>query len=138
ATTTKIFNGVDAVEGEVPWRGYFRVAMKASCGGTILNKNWVLTAAHCVDSLVKVTQISNLRVCLISSICTTSPTTTICEGDSGGSIDQKDDRGRYNAVGINSYALSDCGSSDKVDVMAKVAMYLGWIEKNTGETFCNT
>ncbi|CAG7709995.1 unnamed protein product [Allacma fusca] len=69
-------------------------------------------------------------------ICTTSANATICEGDSGGSINHKDDRGRYYAVGINSYGLSHCGSSDNVNVMVKIAMYLRWIEKHTGEKFC--
>ncbi|CAG7832750.1 unnamed protein product [Allacma fusca] len=60
----------------------------------------------------------------------------ICQGDSGGSVDHKDDRGRYYAIGINSYGMSDCGNPEDVSVMARVAMYLDWIEKNTGEKFC--
>ncbi|CAG7730926.1 unnamed protein product, partial [Allacma fusca] len=156
ATSSKIFNGVDALEGEFPWRVYYEIPLKVACSGTIINKNWVLTAAHCLSlkfrilGLILVTQISNLCVFLISSvglerftkaslpvgICTTSTNATICEGDSGGSIDHKDDRGRYYAVGINSYGLSHCGSSDNFDVMVKIAMYLRWIEKHTGEKFC--
>ncbi|CAG7646037.1 unnamed protein product, partial [Allacma fusca] len=212
ATSSKIFNGVDAVEGEFPWRVYYEIPMKAACGGTILNKNWVLTAAHCLDAIVKgreaeesihiragsvskweggqqiivnglaVTKHENFvnengiawndtalikvpdpgfdfsnpnikPVCLpykfrgigtihkglgigAEQMCTTSPERSVCEGDSGGSVDYKDDRGRYYAVGINSYMLNHCGAPQNVNVMAKVAMYLDWIEKNTGEKFC--
>ncbi|CAG7731075.1 unnamed protein product, partial [Allacma fusca] len=34
ATSSKIFNGVDALEGEFPWRVSFRVEMKAACSVT--------------------------------------------------------------------------------------------------------
>ncbi|KAF7399702.1 hypothetical protein HZH68_008294 [Vespula germanica] len=46
----RIVNGVDAKPGEIPYQ--ISLQMKLSnfhfCGGSILNKNYVITAAHCV------------------------------------------------------------------------------------------
>ncbi|MEM9102542.1 MAG: trypsin-like serine protease [Pseudomonadota bacterium] len=62
--TTKIVNGNDADEGEYPWMAWLFITTQAevdraeaegtgfsgsSCGGSILNANWILTAAHCAD-----------------------------------------------------------------------------------------
>lgn len=48
--------GVNAQRGQWPWQVSIwsrnlttKKPMKHFCGGTILNENWILTAAHCVD-----------------------------------------------------------------------------------------
>ena len=51
--TSKIINGDEAATKEVPWQVYVEVHDEtkgnSSCGGVVLNSNWILTAAHCVD-----------------------------------------------------------------------------------------
>ncbi|KAK4872346.1 hypothetical protein RN001_014375 [Aquatica leii] len=44
----KIIGGGFATEGEFPYQISFRINGKHGCGGSILNANTVLTAAHCI------------------------------------------------------------------------------------------
>ena len=49
---TKITGGTNALISEFPWQVFLSVTIssnsKATCGGSIIADNWILTAAHCV------------------------------------------------------------------------------------------
>lgn len=49
----RIVNGTRSGPGMFPWQVYLRISTNQGemlCGGSILNENWVLTAAHCISS----------------------------------------------------------------------------------------
>lgn len=52
AKRTRIVGGTDASWGEWPWQVSLQVKLRAQshlCGGSIIGRQWVLTAAHCFD-----------------------------------------------------------------------------------------
>uniref|UniRef100_A0A3B5KX34 Peptidase S1 domain-containing protein n=1 Tax=Xiphophorus couchianus TaxID=32473 RepID=A0A3B5KX34_9TELE len=45
---TKIVGGVGATAGSWPWQVSIHWRSSHTCGGTLINNQWVLTAAHCI------------------------------------------------------------------------------------------
>ncbi|KAK9758881.1 Trypsin [Popillia japonica] len=45
----RIVGGQNATEDQFPYQTSLRYYGSLNCGGSILNKHWALTAAHCVD-----------------------------------------------------------------------------------------
>lgn len=55
---SRIVGGRDAYDGEFPWIVSLRINGQHECGGTIIGKRWILTAAHCLQRAT----LRNLRV----------------------------------------------------------------------------
>lgn len=58
-TLPRIVGGVEAPKGERPWMASVQSGGQHFCGGSVIDKNWILTAAHCVED---VTDPSSLEV----------------------------------------------------------------------------
>ena len=56
----RIVGGEEAVDGEFPWQVSLRqisgVGATHFCGGSVIDKDWVLTAAHCCAGQVRTGQ----------------------------------------------------------------------------------
>jgi len=59
----RIIGGVDAKKGEFPWQVTIKGPSGSghNCGGTIINDQWILTAAHCPETSVIVLGDYNMK-----------------------------------------------------------------------------
>ncbi|KAF5903773.1 mast cell tryptase-like, partial [Clarias magur] len=46
---TKIVGGKDATPGSWPWQVSFQTQGSHFCGGSLINQDWILSAAHCFE-----------------------------------------------------------------------------------------
>ncbi|XP_077984325.1 plasminogen-like [Glandiceps talaboti] len=61
STQPRIVGGEDALPGEWPWQAQFYSLLqnKLGCGGTLIGPKHILSAAHCFDSYIGGTNVSN-------------------------------------------------------------------------------
>lgn len=48
--STRIIGGRDAVQGQFPYQVSLRVRGSHNCGGSIISRRYIVTAAHCVSN----------------------------------------------------------------------------------------
>lgn len=56
----RIVGGEKATSGQFPWYGFLNIRFPAkgkgtACGASLINDEWILTAAHCLEDAAKVT-----------------------------------------------------------------------------------
>jgi len=51
SSPSKVVGGTDAVLGDWGWQVSMNYSGRFICGGSLINSQWILTAAHCVSSL---------------------------------------------------------------------------------------
>uniref|UniRef100_A0A2K6UTM4 Coagulation factor IX n=1 Tax=Saimiri boliviensis boliviensis TaxID=39432 RepID=A0A2K6UTM4_SAIBB len=55
---TRVVGGEEAKPGQFPWQVVLNGKVDAFCGGSIVNEKWVVTAAHCIETGVKITVVA--------------------------------------------------------------------------------
>ena len=48
-SNARIVGGQESVKNSIPWQAMLRTDAAQFCGGSLIKKQWVLTAAHCVE-----------------------------------------------------------------------------------------
>ncbi|RWS22104.1 transmembrane protease serine 2-like protein, partial [Leptotrombidium deliense] len=54
----RILGGKDASPGQVPWQTSLTIGSSHVCGGSVISRDWVLTAAHCLDDYANNTHVN--------------------------------------------------------------------------------
>uniref|UniRef100_A0A8C8VGV4 Peptidase S1 domain-containing protein n=1 Tax=Pelusios castaneus TaxID=367368 RepID=A0A8C8VGV4_9SAUR len=154
----RIVGGAPCRPHSVPWQAALFVGSQFSCGGALINRNWVITAAHCLDLTLRfsptdtisffcflVASFPNALHCANVSIISSERCRTIypryftknmlCAGVLEGGTDacQGDSGGPLvcsgKLQGIVSWGTQTCALPNKPGVYVTICNYINWIQK---------
>jgi secreted trypsin-like serine protease len=132
AATSRIVNGVEATVGDWGWQVSLTQYGQHFCGGVLINKQWVLSAAHCFMNGVP----STLRIDLGLHNKANKESTTVSRGASR-VISHENWNGRTmrNDISLikldapveyNDYIIPACMPATGLDVTGKNGWVSGW------------
>ncbi|XP_065510664.1 kallikrein-13-like [Caloenas nicobarica] len=158
AGDTRVVGGMDCVPHSQPWQAAILDMYKLYCGGVLVDKQWVVTAAHCTTPGITTIRLGKHNLytreavsypdvlqCVNVTIFSTAQCrqfypgsiteNMLCAGSIQGGRDscQGDSGGplvcNRTLQGIVSWGMERCGQPKRPGVYTKVCRYFQWIQK---------